>query len=277
MSLIGIIGGSGFYKLLEKKEDEVWPENVYGRTSSAIALGAIAGRKVAFLARHGTKHNVPPHKVPYRANILALKELGVKQIISATAVGSLKPEIKPGEFVVPNQFVNFTQRRGDSFYDGPETTHISSAEPFCFHMRELLVAKSREQGLSVHPNGTAVVVQGPRFSTKAESAFFAHQGWDIINMTMYPEMVLARELELCYANISLVTDYDAGLKADDAHSASGSANDANVKAVSLQEVIKVFEENTEKLKRLILSVIPSLPQERRCECAKALEGARFSA
>ena len=265
MEMIGVIGGSGFYSLLEKKEDEEWPENIYGRTSSAIAIGEIGGRKVAFLTRHGKKHEIPPHKIPYRANIFALKELGVEHIISASAVGSLKPDIKPGEFVIPNQFVNFTQRRGDSFYDGPDTTHISTADPFCFHLRELLVAKSQDARLSVHPNGTAVVVQGPRFSTKAESGFYRSQGWDIINMTMYPEMVLARELELCYANISLVTDYDTGVK--DAPGAQ---------PVTLDEVVRVFNENTEKLKKLILETIPSVPQERKCECAQALEGARFS-
>jgi 5'-methylthioadenosine phosphorylase len=267
MTAIGVIGGSGFYSLFEKKDDEVWPENIYGRTSSSIVIGSVGMQKVAFLARHGKGHEIPPHKVPYRANILALKDLGVAHIMSASVAISLRPEIKTGEFVIPNQFVNFTQRRGDSFYDGPEIVHIDSADPFCFHLREILVAKCKSAGLSVHPNGTAVVIQGPRLPTKAENSFYKNQGWDIVGMTMYPEMVLARELGLCYSDISLVTDYSAEVKIDDAINASTGA-------VACNDVANKFTESMEKLKQLVLSAVSDIPDERTCECRHALDGAR---
>lgn len=260
--MIGIIGGSGFYSLLEEaKEKKI--STPYGKPSSKIMIGKIGNKEVAFLARHGVKHQYPPHKIPYKANIFALKELGVDRIIAPSAVGSLKAEIKPGSFLIPDQLVNFT-RREDTFYDGPETTHVSYAEPYCPELRELLIKVSKKMKLPVHNNGTVVVVQGPRFSTKAESYFFRKQDWDIINMTQYPECVLARELEICYANISIITDYDTGLK-----------NDPNVKPVSLEEVIGVFNENNEKLKKLIFEIVPKIPEKRECICSRALEGARI--
>jgi len=266
--MLGVIGGSGFYKLLEDAEI-ITIETPFGQPSSGIAIGKIENRDVAFLARHGLKHRYPPHKVPYKANIWALHELGVKQIISVTAVGSLRAEIKPGDFLIPNQFVNFTCSRDDTFYHGLNSpdeavTHISSAEPFCPDLRSLLIRKCMASGLPLHRAGTAVVIQGPRFSTKAESEHFRSHGWDIVNMTLYPEIVLARELEMCYANISIITDYDAGLK-----------DNPSVQPVTLEEVIKVFNANNEKIKRLILELIPLIPEERNCICSKALESARF--
>ena len=264
MSLIGVIGGSGFYSLLENAET-VNIETPHGWPSSHIAIGELAGKKVAFLARHGFKHEFPPHKIPYKANMWALHDLGCRQIISATAVGSLKAHIKPGEFVVPDQFVNLTSGRDDTFYHGPETTHVSSADPYCPVLRNLLINVADAAGLRVHPAGTIAVIQGPRFDTKAESAFYSGQGWDIINMTQYPEAALARELEMCYANISLITDYDAGLK-----------DDPNLPAVTLEEVLRVFDANNARLRLLIKDMIPHVPVDRNCSCGRALQGAKFS-
>ena len=258
--MLAIIGGSGFYELLAEAREE-FPDTPYGSPSGKIMIGKINGKDIAFLPRHGKGHKYPPHKIPYKANIWALKELGVNHIIAPAAVGSLKAEIKPGEFLIPDQFINFT-RRDDTFYDGPETTHISTANPYCGHLRKIVIGNKNQLG-SVHEKGTVVVIQGPRFSTKAESAIFAQLG-DIINMTQYPEAVLARELEMCYASICVVTDYDAGLK-----------NNTGIKSVTLDEVVKVFKESNEKLKQFIVSIADKIPEERACECATALKGARF--
>jgi 5'-methylthioadenosine phosphorylase len=224
-------------------------------------LGEVGGRRVAFIPRHGVKHDLPPHRIPYRANLWAMKELGVSRIIGPCAVGSMQPHVKPGQFVVCDQLVDRTRGREDTFYDGPETTHISFADPYCPTVREVTVQEAQRLRIEVHPRGTVVVIQGPRFSTRAESEWFARQGWEVINMTQYPEAPLARELELCFANISLVTDYDVGA--------------GDVPPVSHHEVIRVFEENNERLRALLFSVIPALPVERNCPCATALQGARF--
>jgi 5'-methylthioadenosine phosphorylase len=264
MSLIGVIGGSGFYSLLENAET-VNIETPHGWPSSHIAIGELGGRKVAFLARHGFKHEIPPHKVPYKANIYALHDLGCRQIVAATAVGSLKPHIKPGDLVVPDQYVNLTRGRDHTFYHGPETTHISLAEPYCPKLRNLLINVADSNNLRVHPAGTIVVIEGPPFSTKAESMFYRSQGWDIIGMTQYPEVALARELEMCYANIALVTDYDSGLEGD-----------PNIQPVTAEEVGRTFEANSARLRSLIKEIVPQLPHERDCVCAHALQGARFS-
>lgn len=259
--MIGIFGGSGFYSLLENPEvREI--ETPHGKTSSNTTIGKIGSTDVAFIARHGEKHQYPPHMIPYKSNIWAFKELGVDRIIAPSAVGSLKKEIKPGEFLVPDQFVNFT-RRDDTFYDN-ETVHIASHEPYCPELRKLLISTGKEMGLPVHSKGTVVVIQGPRFASHAESNMFRALGFDIINMTQYPECVLAREQEICYANISIVTDYDTGVKGDSA-----------VKPVTIEEVLRVFKANNEKIKKLIFSIVPKISKERNCICATALEGARL--
>ncbi len=235
----------------------------YGKPSSDITVGSIGSKKVAFIARHGAKHQYPPHKVPYKANIYAFRQLGVTRIIAPAAVGSLKAVIKPGDFLVPDQFVNFTHR-DDTFYHGPETTHISAADPYCDVLRNLLIIEGEKRGLKIHDGGTVVVIQGPRFASKAESGMFRKMGFDIINMTQYPECILARELEMCYANISVVTDYDTGLK-----------DEPGVTPVSMEEVVKVFSQNNEKLKKLLFEIIPKIPEERNCICKDALKGARL--
>ncbi len=260
---IGVFGGSGFYSLLDEfKEIEL--ETPFGPPSDKIALGTIAGRKVAFLPRHGKKHVFPPHRIPYRANAWAMKELGVKRIIAPAAVGSLQATVKPGDFVVCDQFVDRTSGREHSFYDGNPVTHISCAEPYCGELRKIAVEAARKLRIPVHGKGTVVVIQGPRFSTRAESKWFRSQGWEVINMTQYPEVVLARELEMCYANISLVTDYDAGLEGA-----------PHVRPVTAEEVARIFRENNERVKQLILEMVPKIPRERRCACAEALKGARL--
>ena len=192
-----------------------------------------------------------------------MKEIGVRRVVGPCAAGSLKAEVKVGHFVVCDQLVDWTKGRRDTFYDGPETTHIQFADPYCPTMREVAIKTARDEGLDVHERGTVVVVQGPRFSTRSESLFYQRQGWEVINMTQYPEAVLARELELCYANISLITDYDVGVEG------------ADVEAVSHEMVIRVFQENTVKLRTLLARIVPALPDARDCPCATALEGARF--
>ena len=262
---IGVFGGSGFYSFLGSTGRTISMRTPYGSPSAKVTLSAIGGRRLAFLPRHGVHHEYPPHAVPYKANVHAFKQLGVSRIIAPNAVGSLRAEVGPGELVFCDQFVNFTSGRDDTFYDGPETTHVSTAEPYCPQMREVALEAARKLGMKFHASGTVVVIQGPRFSTKAESRFFRGQGWDVVNMTQYPEVVLAREQELCYLNISVVTDYDAGLEGD-----------PKIRPVSHQEVVKVFEMNMERVRRLIVEISGRLPKERTCDCGSALKNARLS-
>ena len=257
---IGVFGGSGFYSLLDNAE-EYRINTPYGAPSSPVMVGEIAGRSVAFLPRHGKDHQLPPHMINYRANVWAMKELGVTRIIGPNACGSLQPGVKPGDFVICDQFVDRTWGRIDTFYDGPITTHVSSADPYCPTMRAVAVEQADALGITVHPKGTVVVIQGPRFSTRAESRWFASQGWEVINMTQYPECYLARELGICYCNISLITDHDAGTE--------------GVEPVTNDEVVRVFEANNRRLRDLLYAMIPALPVERPCVCAHALEGAAF--
>jgi 5'-methylthioadenosine phosphorylase len=257
---IGVFGGSGFYAFLQDTET-VEVDTPYGAPSAPPVIGEVGGRGVAFIPRHGLKHEFPPHRIPYQANLWAMKELGVERVLGPNACGSLQAAVKPGDFVICDQLVDRTHDRPNTFYDGPVTTHISFADPYCSTMRAVTIAAGRELGISLHDRGTVVVIEGPRFSTRAESAWFASAGWEVINMTQYPEAVLARELELCYANISLITDYDVGVE--------------GVPPVTHEEVVRVFAENNDKLRDLLFSVIPSLPEQRECECATALDGARF--
>ncbi|HTS72829.1 MAG TPA: S-methyl-5'-thioadenosine phosphorylase [Gaiellaceae bacterium] len=258
---VGIFGGSGFYSLLEDVE-EVELETPYGKPSAPLVVGEIGGAGVAFLPRHGREHELPPHRIPYRANVWAMRELGVRRIIGPNASGALKADLQLGEFVVCDQFVDRTSGRADTFYDGPETTHVSAADPYCPDLRQLLVETARELGIPVSDGGTVVTIQGPRFSTRAESRWFQDAGWDVINMTAYPEGYLARELELCYANISMVTDHDVGVE--------GTA------PVSHEQVIEVFQTNNERLRELLFAVVPKIPaQPEEHLCATALRGARF--
>ena len=256
---IGVFGGSGFYSFLDEVT-EVKVDTPYGEPSAPLSIGTIEGTPVAFLPRHGSDHSLPPHMINYRANAWAMKEVGVQRIIGPCAAGSLKKEVEPGTFVVSDQLVDRTWGRRDTFYDGPTTTHVSFADPYCPEVRPLAIAVGREIGITVHERGTVVTIQGPRFSTRAESKWFQDAGWEVINMTQYPEAYLARELEICYTNISLITDYDVGLTED-------------VEAVSHEKVLEVFEANNDKLRNLLFTLIPRIPDERNCICSRALEGA----
>lgn len=257
---IGVFGGSGFYELLDNPREHRM-NTPFGAPSSPVMVGEIGGRSVAFLPRHGLSHQLPPHMINYRANVWAMKELGVTRIIGPNACGSLQPHVKPGDFVICDQFVDRTWGRKDTFYDGPITTHVSSADPYCPTMRSVAIDVAGKLGITAHPTGTVVVIQGPRFSTRSESRWFAAQGWEVINMTQYPECYLARELEICYCNISLITDLDAGAE--------------GAEPVTNDEVVRVFNQNNQKVKNLIHSMIPALPEARDCGCAHALEGAAF--
>lgn len=259
---VGVFGGSGFYSLLEDVE-EVAIDTPYGHPSDNYFIGSIEGVRVAFLPRHGRKHQLPPHMINYRANVWGMRELGVKRLIGPCASGSLKKEIGLGHFVVVDQFVDRTWGRKDTFYDGPITTHVSAADPYCPDLRRMLVETARELGITVYDGGTLVVIQGPRFSTRAESKWFSAMGWDVVNMTGYPEAYLARELELCYASVALVTDYDVGL-----------ADDPSLPPVSHHDVLEIFNANNEQLRALLFKVIPRLSLEPSCDCAQALKAAR---
>jgi 5'-methylthioadenosine phosphorylase len=266
---IGIIGGSGFYEFFGKGK-WISVKTPYGKPSDKIFLGEFKGKKIAFLPRHARGHKIPPHKINYRANIWALKELGVKIVIAPTAVGSLQPNIKRGDFIITNEFIDRTNNREDTFFNGltpskggAKVVHISSADCYCDKLRKIAFNICKKNKLRVHDNATVVVIQGPRFSTHAESKWFTRMGWDIINMTQYPEVVLAREAETCYLNISVVTDYDAGL-----------IGKKGIHPVSIEEVIRVLGENTEKLKKVILQIISRIPKNYKCEqCHEALKNA----
>lgn len=259
---IGIFGGSGFYEFAEGSVDEIKVETPYGPPSDKVVLMTVAGRRVAFLPRHGKSHSLPPHKVPYQANLWAMHSLGVTRILAPSAVGSLQAHIAPGDFVINDQFVDRTTGRADTFYDGPIVTHVSSAEPYCPQLRSLAIEAARQHGITVHPTGTSVVIQGPRFSSTAESRWFTRMGWDVVTMTQYPEVILARELALCYVTISLVTDYDAGTVADAA-------------AVQTHDVLRVLAQNTANVKKVLKTMLEQMPKDCACPCADSLQYARM--
>lgn len=257
---IGIFGGSGFYSFLENiKEIEV--ETPYGKPSDCIAITSYNGRRIAFLPRHGKSHQHPPHVINYRANLYAMKMLGVKAILAPTASGSLQAGIKPGDFVICDQFVDRTNNRKDTYFDGPVTRHISSAHPYCPYLRQLATEAGLKLGITTHSKGTVVVIQGPRFSTVSESRWFSGMGWEVINMTQYPECYLARELGICYANIALITDYDAGLEGN-----------PEIPPVTEGEVLKFFNENNHKVKSMLFEIINRLDMEKFGKCEHCNNG-----
>jgi 5'-methylthioadenosine phosphorylase len=258
--VIGIFGGSGFYSFLDDAQ-ELDVDTPYGKPSAPLAIGEVAGTQVAFIPRHGRSHELPPHRIPYRANVWAMREAGVRRIVGPCASGALTRELQLGAFVVCDQYVDRTRGRTDTFYDGPETTHVSAADPFCPDLRHVLLETARERDIPVRDGGTVVVVQGPRFSTRAESRWFQAAGWEAINMTAYPECHLARELELCYATIAMVTDYDVGV--------------AGEEAVSAAQVVQVLGDNNERLRELLLAAIPKIGPQRDDVCATALSSARI--
>jgi len=255
---IGVFGGSGFYSFADGAE-EIAVETPYGAPSDKITLVTIGGRKVAFLPRHGRDHRYPPHLINYRANAWAMKKLGVSRIIGPCAAGSLQPNIKPGDFVISDQLVDRTHSRQDTFIQGPTVRHLTFADPYCPTMRQVALEQARGLGITAHDGGTMVVIQGPRFSTRAESRWFSSMGWHAIGMTQYPEVPLARELGMCFLNIALITDFDAGLEGS-----------PDVKPVSHEEVLRVFNSNVDRVKQLLYKVIENLPPEveRTCGCGR---------
>ena len=255
---IGIIGGTGLYDPeLVKNVQEVTLETPYGKPSDSITVGELAGKGVAFLPRHGKKHTIRPTDINVRANISALKKLGVKRILAASTVGSLREEYHPGEIVFCDQFIDRTTRREQSFYTEGKVCHITVAEPMCPELRESVIAVAKKLGVRMHETGTYVCIEGPRFSTKAESKMYRQWGADVVGMTLVPECVLAREAEICYASISTVTDYDVWKD----------------HPVCVDDVVKIMKTNIENVKRIIAETVAKLPKERACKCNEALKGA----
>lgn len=255
---IAVIGGTGIYdaKIFENAK-LLRVKTPYGDPSDKIKVCEYQGEKIALLPRHGVKHTIPPHKINFRANIFALKKLGVERIIGTAAVGSLKKDYMRGDVVFPDQLIDFG-KDVTTYYDGPEVCHIAFADPFCPEMREILIESSSSLGIKFHERGTYVRISGPRFSTRAESQMFRKFG-DIIGMTSIPEAILSRELGICYAVIATITDYDVW--ADE--------------PVNAKEVIKTMKANAEKTERIIENVLGKIPMQRKCECGEAPKKGKF--
>lgn len=262
---IGVIGGSGFYSFLDDVT-EITVETPYGQPSDSLFLGELGGRRVAFLPRHGRKHHLPPHRINYRANLWALRATGVRQVLAPCAVGGLRREYGPGTLVVPDQLVDRTKSRTQTYYDGeqlpdgsqPNVVHLTFADPYCGTGRATALAAARGRDWAAVDGGTLCVVEGPRFSTRAESEWHAAQGWSVVGMTGHPEAVLARELGLCFTTMALVTDLDAGAETGE--------------GVSHEEVLKVFGDNVGRLREVLFDTVAQLPARRECACATALDG-----
>jgi 5'-methylthioadenosine phosphorylase len=253
---VGIIGGSGLYSLLDGGS-EVELRTPYGPPSDVLTVGSLAGTDVAFLPRHGRDHRHSPHRINYRANLWALRMLGVRQVIAPCAVGSLRPDLRPGVFVIPDQVVDRTSGREGTFFDRG-AVHVGFADPYCPVGRAVAAKGAADLGIRVAEGGTMVVINGPRYSSRAESLWHAAQGWSVVNMTGQPEAQLARELALCYSSIALVTDMDAGA--------------ADVAPVTHAQVLAEFEKNIRHLRELLLAVVPALPVERSCPCSAVHDG-----
>jgi 5'-methylthioadenosine phosphorylase len=257
---VGVFGGSGFYEFLDDVTT-VAVHTPYGPPAAPVAIGAVGGRRVAFLPRHGAHHELPPHRVNFRANVWAMREVGVTRLLGPCAAGSLQPSVKPGEFVVCDQLVDRTAGRSrDTYIDGGVAGHLSFADPYCPELRQVAVEAARAERITVHERGTVVVIPGPRFSTRAESHYYRRQGWEAINMTQYPEAYLARELGICYAGIALITDYDTGVEGDE-----------GISPVTMDEVFAVLRANVERTRALLFRAIPAIPEQRACACGAALD------
>ncbi len=260
---LGVIGGSGFYEFLTHAE-RVSVSTPFGDPSDDLVLGELEGRRVAFLARHGRDHRFQPHKVNYRANLWALRAVGVRQVLAPCAVGSLREELGPGTVVVPDQVVDRTWGRPHTLYDaeGP-VVHVGFADPYCPHGRQVVLEAARSAGKQVEDGGTLVVINGPRFSSKAESRWHQQAGWTVVGMTAMPEAALARELAMCFTTIALVTDHDAGVHGGE--------------AVTHEEVLRVFAKNVEGLKQVLRSALAAMPETEpdataSCPCRRSLDG-----
>jgi len=257
---IGIIGGSGLYDLkgLERVR-EVRPSTPFGQPSDALVLGTVDGVRVAFLARHGRGHRIGPSEINYRANIYALKSVGVTRVVSVSAVGSMKETVRPGEVVLPDQFVDLTKRRIGTFFEQGIVAHVAFAEPICHALATSLYKAAQDVGASVHQGGVYLCIEGPQFSSRGESNIYRQWGVDVIGMTNLPEAKLAREAELCYVTLALVTDYDCW-------------HDTEA-AVTVEAVLATLEKNVELAKRLLRAAMPLVTGPRACGCGRALEHA----
>ncbi|HEY6378363.1 MAG TPA: S-methyl-5'-thioadenosine phosphorylase [Candidatus Dormibacteraeota bacterium] len=254
---IGVVGGSGLYTLLGDDAEQVIVDTPWGEPSEAVSVGELGGQTVAFLPRHGRDHRVPPHRINYRANLWALRSLGVERVLAPCAVGSLRAALAPGGVVVCDQLVNLTRGRADTFFDGPDVAHLSAPDPYCAELRPAAAAALRAAGMPTHDAGTVMVVDGPRFATRAESRLYAQWGGDVVNMTQYPEVMLARELGMCYVALAVVTDYDAGL-----------ASAPEVPAVTQEEVFTVFTRALDALRQALHRLVERIPRQRGCVCAQ---------
>ncbi len=254
---IGIIGGSGVAGLLDERERKLHRlATPWGAPSGPVEEGRIGGVRVLFLPRHGAGHAIPPHRVNYRANVDALRSLGAEAIVTVSSVGSLRDELAPGTFVLPSQFVDLTKQRPTTFFDGGKVYHVSLADPFCPDLQRAAVEAGTAVGTPFAVDQCYVCVEGPRFSTRAESKFFRSFA-DVIGMTLVPEVTLARERAICYACLAMVTDYDVW--AD--------------KPVDMKEIVQTMARNTERMGRLLARLVPSLAREPACACARALDDA----
>lgn len=258
---IGVLGGSGFYSWLDGAR-EIPVSTPFGPPSDPPVVGEVAGRRVAFIPRHGRDHRFPPNRVNYRANLWALRSLGVRQVIGPCAVGSMRPELGPGSLVIPDQVIDRTWGRGHSVYDGEgPVVHVSFADPYCSRGRAAALTAARTAGWPAESQATMIVINGPRFSTRAESRAHAAAGAAVVGMTGMPEAGIARELALCYTSLAIVTDLDAGFE-------SGAG-------VTHAEVIEVFGRSVERLKALLVHVVSALPVDDDCTCRHALDGLRL--
>ncbi len=270
---IGVIGGSGFYSFFDDAE-RVRITTPFGDPSDDLVLGSLEGRAVAFLARHGHDHRFPPHRVNYRANLWAMRSVGVRQVLAPCAVGSLRRELTPGTIVVPDQIVDRTWGRPHTVYDatGP-VAHVPFADPYCPRGREAVLRVSADAGSPAVDGGTLVVVNGPRFSTKAESRWHQQAGWSVVGMTAMPEASIARELAMCFTTVALVTDHDAGVDIAAEHAAGA----GSVEHVTHDEVLRVFAANMPLLKARLRAAVAALPDPEpdevsTCPCRRALDG-----
>jgi len=260
--MIGIIGGSGLEDpriIADFEEKEI--ETPFGKPSDKIVLGKIEKIDIAVISRHGKNHSINPTNVPYKANIWALKQLGCTHILASTACGSLREEIKPGSVVFPDQFIDWTKKRGYTFFDSEKVMHIPMAEPFCPDLRKILAKTAKELKLRFHPKGTIITIEGPRFSTRAESKMFRLLGADIINMSTVPEVILARELGMCYQSIATTTDFDCWKQSE--------------KTVDIETVLKTMAKNSGNVKKLLMKTIPAIQPKRNCSCEEHAKKARI--
>ena len=260
MHRIGIIGGSGLYDIEGIKDvQKVEIDTPFGRPSDAFTIGKLAGREVVFLPRHGAGHTIIPTQLPFRANIYGMKKLGVEQIIAVSAVGSMKEEIRPLDIVIPDQFFDRTKARVDTFFGDGVVAHVGMADPVCAGVAEALHRATKQVGVRVHKGGTYVCMEGPQFSTRAESLVYRQLGVSVIGMTNLQEAKLAREAEICYATLALSTDYDCWHVEEE--------------AVTVEMIIANLKKNVESAKKIIKVTIPELPKVRNCPCSTALKNA----